>query len=142
MHGCGVFVVFTEEEAQPANTRDGVHAQGLFSPYPLPTAPACPASPIVSPLLSRICKSHYAYAAVADNGGGKGEIVGVSFVDVHAEGSRVATLGPVSSIAPGAGKKTFVAACAHAEKLGFSTLVRAGSGVCLSSVPGCLLAFT
>lgn len=55
-----------------------------------------------------------------------GKIVGVSFVDVHAKGSRLATLGPVSSIASGAGKKTFVAACDHAQELGFSTLVRAG----------------
>jgi len=53
------------------------------------------------------------------------KIVGVSFVDVHATGSRAATLGPVASLAPGAGKETFVAACHHAEKLGFSTLVRA-----------------
>ena len=36
----------------------------------------------------------------------------------------MATLGPVSSTTPGAGKMTFKAACAHAEKLGFSTLVR------------------
>eukprot|EP00752_Nemacystus_decipiens_P011763 g10439.t1 len=72
-------------------------------------------------VLQGICKSYEAYAAVADNGGGK--IVGVSFVDVHARGSRVATLGPVSSVASGAGRKTFVAACDHAEKLGFSTLV-------------------
>ena len=72
---------------------------------------------------------------VSDNGGGK--IVGVSFVDVHAKGSRVATLGPVSSIASGAGKKTFVAACDHAQKLGFSTLVRAGVG-CVCFVPECL----
>lgn len=68
---------------------------------------------------------------MADNGSGK--IVGVSFVDVHAKGSKVATLGPVASLAPGAGKMTFMAACAHAEKLGFSTLVRAsmaGGGGC------------
>ena len=36
----------------------------------------------------------------------------------------MASLGPVSSLAPGAGKMTFVAACAYAEKRGFSTLVR------------------
>lgn len=54
--------------------------------------------------------------------------MGSSFVDVHAKGSRLATLGPVSSIAPGAGGKTFVAACEYAEKLGFSTLVRARMG--------------
>ncbi|CAM9734947.1 unnamed protein product [Pylaiella littoralis] len=78
--------------------------------------------PDVTPLvLNGICKSYEGYAAVADNGSGR--IVGVSFVDVHAKGSRVATLGPVSSVAPGAGKMTFVAACAHAEKLGFSTLI-------------------
>ncbi|CBJ30768.1 conserved unknown protein [Ectocarpus siliculosus] len=72
-------------------------------------------------IIQSICKSHEAYAVVAD--GGAGKIVGVSFVDVHAKGSRVACLGPVSSIAPGAGKKSFVAACAYAEELGFSTLV-------------------
>lgn len=55
---------------------------------------------------------------------GNGKIVGVSFVDVHAKGSRVALLGPVAALAPGAGTKTFMAACAHAEKFGFSTLVR------------------
>lgn len=95
----------------------------------------------------RVCKSYEAYAAVADNGGGK--IVGVSFVDVHAKGSRLATLGPVSSLAPGAGRMTFVAACDHAEKLGFSTLVRAGPGPVeeeegkgvFSMVPSCLLAW-
>eukprot|EP00903_Cladosiphon_okamuranus_P008824 g8451.t1 len=69
-------------------------------------------------ILQSICKSYDAYAAVAD-----GKIVGVSFFDVHAKGSRVATLGPVSSLAPGAGKTTFVAACEHAERLGFSALV-------------------
>ncbi|CAM9636314.1 unnamed protein product [Ectocarpus fasciculatus] len=72
-------------------------------------------------IIQSICKSDKAYAVVAD--GGAGKIVGVSFVDVHAKGSRVACLGPVSSIAPGAGKKSFVAACAYAEELGFSTLV-------------------
>ncbi|CAM9520106.1 unnamed protein product [Ectocarpus sp. 4 AP-2014] len=65
--------------------------------------------------------SHEAYAVVAD--GSAGKIVAVSFVDVHAKGSKVACLGPVTSIAPGAGKKSFVAACAYAEELGFSTLV-------------------
>eukprot|EP00752_Nemacystus_decipiens_P016205 g14492.t1 len=72
-------------------------------------------------VIQGFCKSYEAYAAVADNGAGK--IVGVTFLDVHAKGSPVATLGPVSSLAPGAGKMTFVAACDRAEKLGFSTLV-------------------
>lgn len=52
-----------------------------------------------------------------------GKIVGVSFVDVSAKGSKVAIVGPVAALSPGAGKTTFMAACAHAEKLGFSTLV-------------------
>lgn len=73
---------------------------------------------------SRFCKNLEGYAAVKD-----GKIVGVSFVDVHAaKGSRVAGLGPISSLAPGAGKKTLVAACDHVEKLGFSTQVRAHLG--------------
>lgn len=76
-------------------------------------------------LFPRMCKSYEGYVAVThDDDGGDGKIVSVSFVDVHAKGSKVATLGPVSSLAPGAGRKTFVAACEHAEKLGFSTLVR------------------
>lgn len=54
----------------------------------------------------------------------EGKIVGVSFVDVRAKGSKVALLGPVAALAPGTGKPTFMAACAHAENLGFSTLVR------------------
>ncbi|CAM9418945.1 unnamed protein product, partial [Hapterophycus canaliculatus] len=70
-----------------------------------------------------ICKAYEGYAAVADDGEGGTKIVGSSFVNVHAKGSRVATLGPVSSIAPGAGRKTFAAACAYAQKLGFSTLI-------------------
>lgn len=79
-------------------------------------------------LLSRICKTYEGYAAVADDGSGGDKIVGVSYVDVHAKGSKVATLGPVASVAPGAGRKTVVAACEHAEKLGFSTLVRLRAG--------------
>lgn len=55
---------------------------------------------------------------------GEGKIVGVTFVDVKAKGSKVAILGPVAALAPGTGKPTFIAACAHAENLGFSTLVR------------------
>lgn len=65
---------------------------------------------------------------VSHEGDGDGKIVGVSFVDVHAKGSRVATLGPVASLASGGGRKTFAAACEYAEKLGFSTLVRALTG--------------
>ncbi|CAB1108006.1 unnamed protein product [Ectocarpus sp. CCAP 1310/34] len=55
-------------------------------------------------MIQSICKSHEAYAVVAD--GGTGKIVGVPFVDVHAKGSKEACLGAVSSIAPGAGKKS------------------------------------
>ncbi|CAM9788128.1 unnamed protein product [Ectocarpus sp. 12 AP-2014] len=78
--------------------------------------------PAIGPtVIQSICKSYEGYAAVED--GGAGKIVGVSFVDVHAKGSRVATLGPVASLASGAGKKSFVAACAYAEELGFSTLI-------------------
>ncbi|CAM9419147.1 unnamed protein product, partial [Laminaria digitata] len=66
-----------------------------------------------------VCNSLEGYAAT----GSDGKIVGVTFVDVHAKGSKVAVLGPVAALAPGTGKKTFMAACAHAEKLGFSTLI-------------------
>ncbi|CAN0123416.1 unnamed protein product [Scytosiphon promiscuus] len=80
--------------------------------------------PETSPsLVKGICKGYEGFAALGDDGDGGSKIVGVSFVDLHAEGSRVATLGPVSSLAPGAGRKTFKAACEYAEKLGFSTLV-------------------
>lgn len=68
----------------------------------------------------RFCKTHHVSAA----SDGDDKIVGSTFVDVETKGSRVASLGPVSSIVPGAGTKTFEAACAHAEGLGFSTLVR------------------
>ena len=67
----------------------------------------------------RICKSTEGYAATNSDG----KIVGVTFVDTNAKGSKVAILGPVAALSPGTGKKTFMAACAHAEKLGFSTLV-------------------
>lgn len=71
---------------------------------------------------ARICNSLDGFAVT----NGDGEIVGVTFVDVLAKGSKVAVLGPVASLAAGAGKKTFMAACTHAENLGFSTLVRVG----------------
>lgn len=58
--------------------------------------------------------------------------MGSAFVDVHAKDSRVASLGPVASSVPGAGRKTVEAACAHAEDLGCTTLVRIeGSSVCV-----------
>lgn len=102
------------------------------SDSPLTTALDLPRSPSPIPnerkrgLLPRICKGYEGFAVVSHDGGGDGKIVGVSFVDVHGTGSKkVATLGPVSSLVPGGGRKTFVAACEHAEKLGFSTLVRA-----------------
>ena len=78
----------------------------------------------------RVCKSHDGFTATNADG----KIVGVSFVDVHAKGSNVATLGPVASLAPGAGSMTFVAACAHAEKLGFSTLVRCEGNTTLDAL--------
>lgn len=68
----------------------------------------------------------------------EGKIVGVTFADVCAKGSKVAILGPVAALAPGTGKKTFMAACAHAEKLGFSTLVSQDTCVrvlCLRDAP-------
>lgn len=76
--------------------------------------------PKIGPLVvSGICNSLDGVAAT----NGDGQIVSVTFVDVHAKGSKVALLGPVASLAPGAGKKTVVAACAHVETLGFSTLI-------------------
>lgn len=75
--------------------------------------------------LHSICKADVGFAATNSDG----KIVGASFVDVHAKGSKVATLGPVASAVPGAGKKSFEAACAHAEDLGFTTLVRTKGGV-------------
>lgn len=74
--------------------------------------------------LRRFFHSHDGYAATI----GDGKIVGVSFVDVRSKRSRVASLGLVSSLTPGAGTMTVVAACSHAEKLGFSTLVRYEGG--------------
>lgn len=77
----------------------------------IPAYPRLPST--LSP--SRFCKTLEGYAAVRD---GK-MIVGVSFLDMHAApGSKVAGLGPTSSLAPGAGKKTLVAACDHAENSG------------------------
>ena len=83
-----------------------------FRPHAIPTY-----TPV------RFCKTYQGYAAVKD-----GKIVGVTLADTHAKGSRLAALGPVSSLVPGAGKKTLVAACEHAEKLGFSTQVKAYLG--------------
>lgn len=70
-------------------------------------------------MIPRYFKGRHCFA-VADE---SGKIVGVTFVDVKAKGSRVAALGPVASCKPGAGRKAFEAACAHAEELGFTTLV-------------------
>eukprot|EP00904_Undaria_pinnatifida_P001755 jgi/Undpi1/11580/HiC_scaffold_30.g13875.m1 len=92
------------------NTSIGAHAEMLAGDF----GDARTASMVVS----WFCKTHEGYTASDGD-----KIVGSTFVDVAAKGSKVASLGPVSSVSPGAGKKTFESCCAHAEGLGFSTLV-------------------